>query len=190
MVTSQKTVRYEVHTIESAPAGGGEALAGLKAAVGSYSQPRGDDGRVAGAPEGLPRPPAALREARASRPWRSRPCRSSPHTRTAARGAWPSIPRWGSRRAWTAPSRGRAAVGASPRPTAASAPSPSSRARWCGRADTSGATRSRTFLAAGFTKRQALDVVLGMGFSLLANYAGHLTEPPLDEFLRPHAWSR
>ena len=34
MITSEKTVRYEVHTIESAPPGGGEALAGLKAAVG------------------------------------------------------------------------------------------------------------------------------------------------------------
>jgi AhpD family alkylhydroperoxidase len=46
------------------------------------------------------------------------------------------------------------------------------------------------FHAAGYSKRQALDVVMGMGFSLLANYAAHLTHPPLDEFLKPHAWSR
>jgi AhpD family alkylhydroperoxidase len=45
-----------------------------------------------------------------------------------------------------------------------------------------------TFLAAGFTKRQALDVVLGLGFSQLANYTGHITEPALDDFLKPHAW--
>jgi len=44
------------------------------------------------------------------------------------------------------------------------------------------------FLAAGFTREQALEVVLGMGFSLLANYAHHLTQAPLDAFLAPHAW--
>ena len=32
------------------------------------------------------------------------------------------------------------------------------------------------------SKRQALDVVMGMAFSLMANYAGHLTNPPLDDF--------
>jgi len=46
----------------------------------------------------------------------------------------------------------------------------------------------RTFLDAGHTKKQALDVVLGMGFSLLANYAAHLTHPELDAFLEPHAF--
>lgn len=45
------------------------------------------------------------------------------------------------------------------------------------------------FLAAGYSQRQALGVVLGMGFSLLANYAAHLTHPPLDAFLKPHAWA-
>jgi alkylhydroperoxidase family enzyme len=46
------------------------------------------------------------------------------------------------------------------------------------------------FRAAGFTREQALEVVLGMGFSLLANYAHHLTQSPLDSFLAPHAWKR
>jgi AhpD family alkylhydroperoxidase len=46
----------------------------------------------------------------------------------------------------------------------------------------------KAFLEAGHTKKQALDVVLGMGFSLLANYAGHLTNPALDAFLEPHAF--
>jgi AhpD family alkylhydroperoxidase len=46
------------------------------------------------------------------------------------------------------------------------------------------------FLAAGFTRAQALEVVLGMAFSLMANFAGHLTEPPIDEPFAPHAWRR
>jgi AhpD family alkylhydroperoxidase len=48
----------------------------------------------------------------------------------------------------------------------------------------------QAFLAAGYTRQQALDVVMGMAFSLMANYAGHLTRPPVDDFLAPHAWSR
>ena len=48
----------------------------------------------------------------------------------------------------------------------------------------------QAFLAAGYSKRQALDVVMGMAFSLMANYASHLTHPPLDSFLATHAWTR
>lgn len=44
------------------------------------------------------------------------------------------------------------------------------------------------FHEAGYTRAQALEVVLGMGFSLMANYAGHLTKAPLDAPLQPHAW--
>jgi hypothetical protein len=29
-----------------------------------------------------------------------------------------------------------------------------------------------------------------MAFSLMANYASHLTQPPLDDFLKPHGWTR
>jgi AhpD family alkylhydroperoxidase len=46
------------------------------------------------------------------------------------------------------------------------------------------------FFAAGYSKRQALDVVMGMAFSLMANYAGHMTHAPLDAFLEPLAWTR
>ena len=46
------------------------------------------------------------------------------------------------------------------------------------------------FFAAGYSKRQALDVVMGMAFSLMANYAGHITHAPLDTFLEPFAWTR
>ncbi len=44
------------------------------------------------------------------------------------------------------------------------------------------------FLAAGFSKQQALDVVMGLAFSLMANYAAHIANPPLDAFLEPHVW--
>jgi len=44
--------------------------------------------------------------------------------------------------------------------------------------------------AAGYTRAQALEVVLGMGFSLMANYAGHLIDPALDQPLVSSAWKR
>ena len=44
--------------------------------------------------------------------------------------------------------------------------------------------------AAGYTRAQALEVVLGIGFSLMANYAGHLIDPPLDQPLVSRAWVR
>jgi len=46
------------------------------------------------------------------------------------------------------------------------------------------------FLAAGYTRAAALEVVLGMAFSLMANYAGHLVDPALDAPLQPYAWRR
>jgi AhpD family alkylhydroperoxidase len=45
------------------------------------------------------------------------------------------------------------------------------------------------FLAAGYTRGQALEVVLGVAVSILPNFAHHLTACPLDETFRPHAWS-
>jgi AhpD family alkylhydroperoxidase len=53
-----------------------------------------------------------------------------------------------------------------------------------------GDTALADFVAAGFAPRQALDVVLGMAFSLMANYAGKLTHPPVDDFIAPYAWAR
>lgn len=44
------------------------------------------------------------------------------------------------------------------------------------------------FYAAGLTPAQALEVVLGIGFSVMANYASHLIQPPLDDMLQAHAW--
>ena len=48
----------------------------------------------------------------------------------------------------------------------------------------------QAFFTAGYSKRQALDVVMGMAFSVMANYASHLTRPPLDSFLATHVWTR
>jgi AhpD family alkylhydroperoxidase len=55
------------------------------------------------------------------------------------------------------------------------------------RGDIGGADLER-FCAAGYTRAQALEVVLGMGFSLMANYAGHLANAPLNEPMKPYVW--
>ncbi len=47
----------------------------------------------------------------------------------------------------------------------------------------------RSFYAAGFSPAQALEVVLGAGFSVLANFSGHLVHAPLGPVLEPHAWT-
>ena len=44
------------------------------------------------------------------------------------------------------------------------------------------------FLAVGYTRAQALEVVLGIGFSTMANYAGHLIDAPLGPMLQSHEW--
>lgn len=46
------------------------------------------------------------------------------------------------------------------------------------------------FLAAGFSRAQALEVVLGIGFSVMANFASHLVHAPLNPAFQPHAWIR
>lgn len=45
------------------------------------------------------------------------------------------------------------------------------------------------FLAAGYTKENALDVVLGVGTYTLSTYANRLTRAPLDAPLASFAWS-
>jgi AhpD family alkylhydroperoxidase len=46
------------------------------------------------------------------------------------------------------------------------------------------------FYAAGFSRAQALEVVLGAGFSVMANFSGHLVHAPLGAVLAPYAWSK
>lgn len=47
----------------------------------------------------------------------------------------------------------------------------------------------QSFYAAGFSKAQALEVVLGIAFSTMANYAGHLIHPPLEAAFEGQKWS-
>jgi AhpD family alkylhydroperoxidase len=47
-----------------------------------------------------------------------------------------------------------------------------------------------TFLAAGYTKAQALEVVLGVAVSVLPNFAHHLTRCPVDDPFSAHRWTR
>jgi AhpD family alkylhydroperoxidase len=46
------------------------------------------------------------------------------------------------------------------------------------------------FIEAGFTKQQALEAVVALAVSLMANYAGNFVEPELDPFLTDQAWSQ
>ena len=46
------------------------------------------------------------------------------------------------------------------------------------------------FYDAGFTKAQALEVVLGVGFSVMANFSGHLAHAPLGLPFEPHKWTK
>lgn len=47
----------------------------------------------------------------------------------------------------------------------------------------------QAFLEAGFTREQALDVVLGVGAYTLSTYANRLVGAPLDKFLEPSRWT-
>ena len=44
------------------------------------------------------------------------------------------------------------------------------------------------FLAAGFSKEQILEVIAIVAASTITNYAGTITNPPLDDRFRQHAW--
>ena len=46
-----------------------------------------------------------------------------------------------------------------------------------------------SFFAAGFTPRNALEVILGVTLKILTNYANHLTHPDLNEQLAEFRWS-
>jgi AhpD family alkylhydroperoxidase len=47
----------------------------------------------------------------------------------------------------------------------------------------------QSVLAAGYSKAQALEVVLGVAVSILPNFAHHITQCPVDEPFRAHAWT-
>ncbi|WNV11577.1 carboxymuconolactone decarboxylase family protein [Tardiphaga sp. 709] len=47
----------------------------------------------------------------------------------------------------------------------------------------------KAFRAAGFTDANALEVVLGVSLATLCNFANNLGQPPLNDELRPYAWT-
>ncbi|MEU3771308.1 carboxymuconolactone decarboxylase family protein [Amycolatopsis keratiniphila] len=46
------------------------------------------------------------------------------------------------------------------------------------------------FLAAGYTKRHVMDVILGVGMKTLSNYTNHIAHTPLDPAWEPQEWKR
>ncbi len=50
-------------------------------------------------------------------------------------------------------------------------------------------SEAEAFLAAGFTQRQLLDVILGVTQKTLSNYVNHLTETPLDGTFNTQKWT-
>lgn len=46
----------------------------------------------------------------------------------------------------------------------------------------------RAFIEAGFTKRNILDVILGVSMKTLSNYTNHIAETPLDAPFEPAKW--
>lgn len=49
---------------------------------------------------------------------------------------------------------------------------------------------SGAFFAAGFTRQQAIEVVLGVAMKTLSNYANHLTDTKTNPELSAHAWTK
>jgi len=48
----------------------------------------------------------------------------------------------------------------------------------------------QAFLAAGYTKANVLEVVLGVGMKTLSNFTNHLADTPLDDAFKPLAWKQ
>lgn len=46
-----------------------------------------------------------------------------------------------------------------------------------------------SFLAAGFSKRNILDVILGIGQKVMSNYTNHLARTPVDAPFAGYAWT-
>ena len=44
------------------------------------------------------------------------------------------------------------------------------------------------FIKAGFTQVESLEILAVIAASTITNYAGTITQPPPEDFLRPHAW--
>ncbi|MTI06575.1 carboxymuconolactone decarboxylase family protein [Roseibium denhamense] len=47
----------------------------------------------------------------------------------------------------------------------------------------------QTFLDAGFTKRNVLDIILGLAQKVMSNYVNHIAETPVDKVFHKFAWT-
>ncbi len=48
----------------------------------------------------------------------------------------------------------------------------------------------QTFLDAGYSRRQILEVVLGVAQKVMSNYTNHLAQTPVDEPMQAFAWEK
>ncbi len=46
------------------------------------------------------------------------------------------------------------------------------------------------FLAAGFTRQNVLEVILGVAIKVMSNYTNHIVHTPLDGFMKGNEWSK
>jgi AhpD family alkylhydroperoxidase len=46
------------------------------------------------------------------------------------------------------------------------------------------------FLIAGFTRRNVLEVVLGVATKVMSNYTNHIVHTPLDAFMKGNEWTK
>lgn len=47
-----------------------------------------------------------------------------------------------------------------------------------------------SFLSAGFTRRNVLEVVLGVATKVMSNYTNHLVDTELDDFMKGNEWEK
>jgi alkylhydroperoxidase family enzyme len=47
----------------------------------------------------------------------------------------------------------------------------------------------QTFLDAGYTKRQVLEVILGLAQKVMSNYTNHIAHTPVDSTMEQYAWN-
>ena len=45
-------------------------------------------------------------------------------------------------------------------------------------------------MAAGYSKQQVLEVILGVAIKVMHNYTNHIAQTPLDRQFKPNAWSK
>ncbi|WP_417808465.1 carboxymuconolactone decarboxylase family protein [Thioclava sp.] len=50
--------------------------------------------------------------------------------------------------------------------------------------------QSQTFLDAGYTKRQILEVILGVAQKVMSNYTNHFARTPVDAPMQQFAWTK